>query len=280
MKQLNLLYVGGGSSVPNGQTVTPINDVEIWQKCAGLPATYTTLSDILNDHSVSLQLIANKNATDYLVRSTSFAASIVADESAMIFIGACNYASDTLLVNNTWFTAIDGSTYKDYVINASVPSMTSDTAPSGIASASHNSANAWRAFDGNPNGSTQWQGDVYVNSGQVANVDGYVQYAFPYSVCLKKVSVGFYLAYAGEQITNAKIEASNDGVTFNTIKTIGAIDSTSTGELGPWQDYTLVENTDKYTYFRLKGTWYHPSSAGVAYRPSLPGLQFYGRKDV
>ena len=75
MKQLNLYYLGGGGggSVPDGKTVTPINDVTIWQQCAGISnPTYTTLAEILADTGILQTLMSSNNAVDYLARSKAF----------------------------------------------------------------------------------------------------------------------------------------------------------------------------------------------------------------
>ena len=63
---------GGGGSVPDGKTVTPINDVEVWQQCAGLAVAYDTLSEVLSDSGYVRALMASDNAVDYMIRSTAW----------------------------------------------------------------------------------------------------------------------------------------------------------------------------------------------------------------
>ena len=77
MKQLNLYWIGGGeSSVPDGRTATPINDITLLQQCAGIAnPTYTTLAEIFADPGVLQAIISSENAVNYLVRSTEFAKS-------------------------------------------------------------------------------------------------------------------------------------------------------------------------------------------------------------
>jgi hypothetical protein len=65
-----------GPDVPDGKTVTPINDVVIWQQCAGLTSTYTTLDEVLADSCILSALMASNNAVDYMVRSTTWAVSM------------------------------------------------------------------------------------------------------------------------------------------------------------------------------------------------------------
>lgn len=98
--------------VPDGKTVTPINDVETWLSCAELQSTgYTTLQEVLADSSVLLAVIAADNAVDYLVRSTDFATDICANQNAIMAIDSSNYASDTLFADPTWHDALVASSY-------------------------------------------------------------------------------------------------------------------------------------------------------------------------
>lgn len=149
---------GGSPAIPNGKTVTPTDDVTIWQKCAGIAnPTYTTLAAILADSSVLAALISSNNAADYMARSTSFASTVCANSSAMTYIGADNYCADVLLTDSTWRTAICNSTYYTSVLNVTNPVMTSNTSPSGVASADslRSGCQAYNAFDSN--GNTVWE---------------------------------------------------------------------------------------------------------------------------
>ena len=115
MKQLNLYWLGGGgSSVPDGRTVTPINDVILLQQCAGISnPTYTKISEILTDTGILQTILSNQNAVNYLVRCKDF------------------------------------TTWKNYI-----PDMTSDTTPSGecFGSAYATEAYYYYAFDGETSG--------------------------------------------------------------------------------------------------------------------------------
>ena len=103
---------GGGSSIPEGATVTPVGDVYTWQRCAGIEnPQYTTLAEILADAATLAHVIASANATDYLVRSKTW-------------------------INN----------------ETKVPKMTSNTTPSGVVSSSATLSSSfieWYAFDRN-----------------------------------------------------------------------------------------------------------------------------------
>jgi hypothetical protein len=60
------------SSVPDGKTVTPTDDVSIWLQCGQRSENYTTLAQVLADSSCLSALMADNNAVDYLVRSKAF----------------------------------------------------------------------------------------------------------------------------------------------------------------------------------------------------------------
>jgi hypothetical protein len=65
------------SYVPNGSTVTPTDDIQIWLHCANIwDKAYTTLREVLADTSTLSALMASNNAVDYMVRSTTWAVSV------------------------------------------------------------------------------------------------------------------------------------------------------------------------------------------------------------
>jgi hypothetical protein len=119
--RMGLLLLGDSPSVPNGSTVTPINDVPTWLQCAGIPTTtYTTLAEVLADTSLLRILINSENAMDYLVRCKE------------------------------WIKQ-----------EALVPVMTSNTTPSGecFGSSVESGHDYYYAFDGNSN--TEWTSGNY-----------------------------------------------------------------------------------------------------------------------
>ena len=76
MKQLNWYQIFGKSNIPDGRTVLPTDDIQIWLHCANIwNKTYTTLAEVLADTDTLLALINSPNAVDYMVRSTTWAVS-------------------------------------------------------------------------------------------------------------------------------------------------------------------------------------------------------------
>ena len=140
------------STVPDGKTVTPTDVIATWLACGSRTEEYTTIGAVLADSTCLNALMASDNAVDYLVRSTTFASDITSDSGAMTAIGLNNYCANTLLGDSTWCEAICNSTYFESVLNVKVPTMTSNTTPSGVVSASSyigaNGGYPWKAFSG------------------------------------------------------------------------------------------------------------------------------------
>lgn len=411
MKQLNLYWLGGGggSSVPDGRTVTPINDVTLLQQCAGIAnPTYTSLSQILADTGILQAILSNQNAVNYLVRCKKFikksslipvmtsdstpsgqasasltnksqpaykafdgnaatywwaynpnsgsnaaiylyyrfdnpiavdsltytnansmscasfklqasedgsnytdlanvtsgisdatqtltvsvhstqeyryyriaftpkyysnmgyyyalaaevqfysAEGFCDSEDAMRYIGMNNYAADTLLVDSTWCAAICNSTYFERVLNVKVPVMTSDTTPSGIASANSISPYsggikyAYGVFDGNDGSYVPFYGS-----------NKYVQYTFPSEIkgaCailnIRNSFVGKVKAY----INNEWVDLT-ENITFSQLNTNIFI---------PFNQCTPLITTFRFNIV---------TNAEENYLVNT--LQFYGRKDI
>ena len=75
------------------------------------------MSALIADTDSLSSVIANHNAIDYLVRSTSFVSAVCGNAQAMSYIGGNNYASNTLLDNSSWRTGISNSSYYTSVLN-------------------------------------------------------------------------------------------------------------------------------------------------------------------
>ena len=186
------------SAIPDGSTVTPVNDIQTWLQCAGIfnKTTYTTLADVLADTTTLLALINSNNAVDYMVRSHAWCDDVCADATAMTYIGANDYAADTLLADDN---------------PGLVPTMTSATTPSGTVSASseHSSADykAWKAFDGN--NSTAW----YAATNTTTN--SWIEYDFGDAVTVNKVKVIPGYNASTIRLKNIKIEYSDDNNNWN-----------------------------------------------------------------
>jgi len=417
MKQLNLYWLGGGgSSVPDGNTVTPINDVTLLQQCAGIAnAPYTTLSEIFSDSGILRTIINSNNAINYLVRSTSFAKvqalvptmtdnthpsgictadasygsyqpyvvfdrdsstiwlgngstnksvtyqfpevqtvkrlalqtlvdtanvriknfkvqgsndgstytdigsfvyannhdlqyfdlnnetsylyyrllvvdsydsslmigiatiqyysntiaeGFVDNATAMSYIGLNNYASNTLLADSTWRSAICNSTYFESVLNVKVPIMTSNTTPRGTCISDLNENDIWKAFDGDI--STGYS-PTYMAA---TATEFYTGYIFTSSAKFYRADCDFQpqSTYYSPKISEVYLDAYiNDSWTREDTYT-NIVDNANNSR-------TSIFNGIETDRLRLSGTRAYYSANkywGIVTRK----LQFYGRKDV
>lgn len=259
------------SSVPDGRTVLPTDDVSIWLACGQRSEAYTTLSQVLADSTCLSALISDNNAMDYLVRSTTWASDVCGDSSAMSYIGLNNYASNTLLANSTWLDAICNSTYFESVLNVKVPVMTSNTTPSGQTFGSTSSqGEPYLAFD--DNSSTHW---VYSGNNVTAGVIGYyfVNPTKILKIYFKNTQTATWGAISPTQI---QLQGSND---YSTWEDIG---SPLANIPADYNAHTLIIPSSIYTqtyqYFRLVCSMrLQPNNY---YYVMFSTLQFYGRADI
>lgn len=252
--------------IPNGSTFTPTDDIQAWLHCASIfNKSYTTITQVLSDASTLQALISSTNAVDYMARSTTWANDVTADSSAMTYIGLNNYCANKLLANSTWLNAIGNSTYFENVLNVKVPTMTSDTTPSGVVSCSSiynpstHTWDAWKAFDSND--STRW----------IAAADGnsqYIQYQFISAVRVSKYSFTLNnLSNAQAHYDYIYFKASNDGTTWVILDTIAVSDLTNATV------NRAVNNSNEYTRYRIE---YGKASSGD---DGYVSIQFYGRAE-
>ena len=172
--------------IPNGATVTPTDDVQTWLHCANIwdKTNLTTIDDVIAATTTLNTLISDNNASDYLVRSTTWASDVCSNESAMTYIGLNDYCANTLLSNSTWYTAICNSSYSEKIIKALILPMTSNTGSDGsVASASSifpGDYYAYKAFDNNI--STFWLSNNNVP-------DAYITYEFNKDVTIYSIDL-------------------------------------------------------------------------------------------
>lgn len=191
MKQLNWYQIFGKSNIPDGRTVEPTDDIQIWLHCANIwDKAYTTLAEVLADTDTLSALIASNNAVDYMVRSVS-------------------WANDT-----------------------SVPTMTSNTTPSGevIFLAEHSDYKGYKAFDGN--NSSFW------NTGS-PTLPTWLGYDFQ----TKKRIESVYVQFASYNTSaTVKVQGSDDKITWNDESEETVVTSTTA---------TTIPADGYYRYHRL-----------------------------
>lgn len=259
-------------TIPEGSTVTPTDSVATLLSCAGIVDTsITTISELLADTTTLSAVINSNNAIDYLVRSTTFSTDITADSTAMSYIGLNNYASNTLLEDVTWCEAIAESAYYTSVLNTKVPTMTSDTTPSGTVIHSTNYQNyyGWYPF----NNASTITGITNGHFHYTTNPPQYVGYDFGKNIKVCKVEFKCGHAAGATTVTNTyKVQVSSDNSTWTdvpdssrTITTTNSVASNIT--MSSMQTVYCCEGA---RYVRL----YNTSTGAMGY------IQFYCREDV
>ena len=277
-KTIDLSYWGVQPTVifgdtPDGATVTPTDDVQTWLHCADIwDKSYTTVSEVIADTTSLNVLIANENANNYLVRSTSFATDLCSNETAMTYIGLNDYCANKLLADSTWCTAIcnakdsSGKDLFEKVLNVKVPAMISNTSPSGEVTC----GSEWSSDYSGLNVFNASQDDNWMCKDNVISDDAWVGYRFTKNVCVKKVYVKNCTIdlYKTDKFTvyGSKTEEWN-GVKLGEFN----IDNVT----GQERTVNLDNNDDEYLYYRI---YINPLLSTNNYmRCGLNTVQFYGR---
>ena len=254
---------------PDGATVTPTDDVQTWLHCANVwNKSYTTISEVVADTTTLNTLISDNNANDYLVRSTTWASDICNNESAMTYIGLNDYCANKLLADSTWCTAICNSAYFEKVLNVKVPTMTSNTAPSGEVTC----GSEWSSANAGLNVFNASQDDNWLCADNVTSDKAWVGYRFTKNVCVKKVYVKNCTVnyYTTDKFTVYGSKTENwNGVKlgeFNIDNVVG-------------QERTVnLDNNDKYLCYRI---YINPLlTIGNYMRCGLNTVQLYGREEA
>lgn len=252
--------------IPDGSTVTPTDDIQTWLNCANIwDKNYTTLAEVLADSTTLSALISDNNATDYLVRSTTWASGMCADSTAMTYIGLNNYCANKLLADATWRTAICNSAYFESVLNVKVPVMTSNTTPSGVVSSSNGSAGSYQLFNGTA---------ISTGYGATASAaNGWIQYQFPTAKHIYCADFTFYTPVT--ESGTVTFSGTNDGSPLNQLGTLGFTSASANTK----SRIVFSNNSTAYTSYRcgIPAT-NHPSAN--SYYAQAKALQFYGREDV
>lgn len=247
-------------TIPDGSTVTPTDDIQTWLACGGIfNKNYTTIGQVLADSTTLLALISDNNAVDYMVRSTTWASSVCANSTAMTDIGANDYCASTLLANSTWSTAIANSTYFESVLNVKVPTMTSNTTPSGeclVWDRYGTDFDPWHAFDNNE--STRAIGYNVSNGAAIG-------YNFNRQVKVVKVHIKAVVGNPGWEPGITYLQGSNDG---NTWVDLGNINIT---EYIFDRSFTVYNETS-YSKYRIQSR-----PGNTSHTLDICELQFYGR---
>lgn len=199
LEQMNAI-IGGQvtESIPDGAVVTPVNDITTWLKTGGISKqySYTTIEQVIADTTCTESLMNNENAMKYLARSTEFADTICSSETAMTYLGQSAYVDGTVLNSDIWLDKIGNSNRFDKIFYNLIPTMTSNTTPSGTVTASSvlsengTVCDAYQAFDNKIIG-------THKSSWIPADgaTDNWIQYTFNENVKVYKIEISMGGSY-------------------------------------------------------------------------------------
>ena len=185
----------------------------------------------------------------------------------MTYIGLNNYCANKLLADSTWFTAICNSTHFEKVLNVKVPTMTSNTSPSGqaIADSAYPDGEffyAYKAFDGDDN-------SCWCNA---RGNTGYIGYKFSKKVRVNKLClITNNDENAPYTIKDFDIYGSDNGTDWST--PIYSDTKNSSSPLS--KQYFNINNNKSYLYYKVQAKNTHNG----AYT-AIGTVQFYGREEA
>lgn len=229
--------------------------VQDWLEAGGITnKNYKTLSELLVDANSLSLLINSSNAVDYLVTAKAFIQGVCANSTAMNLIGLNDDCADILYNDTTWSGGLAGSENYASVLTTKVPTMTSNTTPSGVARASTEydaTYAAWKAFNGT------WASPGWNPS----DATGWVEYEFTQAVKIKRVD---YQGFDYRPSYRLMMQYSTDGVNYVDVSELPAPSANSQSKMT-----TLIATAPtKAKYWRVANV--NQSNQGF-------NFQFYGR---
>lgn len=201
----------------------------------------TTAEEVLYSPFWLKRLIANNQAFDYLCSNNTYLQYVFNSEEGMRSIAKSSYALNKVLKN--YYSSFINSSYLSAADQHAiqVPTMTGNTTPSGVVSASTEALPAYFAFDKKSDmGSSRsaWNATKYNN--------GYIQYKFDrpnriYKFTLENLSDG-----ATNYVTSFTLQGSNDGTNFSDIYsgTNGSGNNTK-------RSFLIPNLQNRYQYYRI-----------------------------
>lgn len=241
-----------------------------WLTAAGISASgYNSISDVFADEEVTRELMLKHASADYLVSAVTDQVDDIdvfcANDTAMKWIGLCDYVCDKLTAINGVEAKFMASQYWERYLKDHVPTMTSNSAPYGEAFGSTIADNGTPYYA--PFAGYLDEGNGHVWSSQSGKVSGeYVGYKYTNPTCVKSFELNNrVISYTTTSIKDFKLQASNDGTNYTDLGTYEKNDTDAS------QRFT-VNNDDYYLYYRI----YVLTNRGGS-NVSTPRIQFYGR---
>ena len=240
-----------------------------WLTAAGISASgYNSISDVFADEEVTRELMLKHASADYLVSAVTDDVDEIdvfcASDTAMKWIGLCDYVCDKLTAIQGVEAKFMASQYWERYLKDHVPTMTSNSAPYGTASAIdvlNSNTPAWKAFDGDE---TSYYHSL--DSGSTSSKEVWIEYEFTNPICVKKA---YSKTDNGRKFNTITIKGSNDGITW------APLGSDTNTDTRPNERNVLCSDTGYYK--KIRAYYSGLQVGGGSYCVSLYTLQFYGR---
>lgn len=246
-----------------------------WCTAAGIdPTLYDDLDELLADEVAVRRLFTKHASVDVLAGVQNQSADVekvINNDLCAKWINLSAYALDTLYANTIiagYMDTADLYFYGELAIMPQVPTMTSNTAPSGVASASSEyGANQapWKAFDGDDT-------TAYFSAATDTIANFYLGYDFASKVSVREIICKYTTTGDGGVYNGYAIEivGSNDKTTWTRIA-----DAALEGS-APVASKTLVSTShEAYKYYRLRLTSGDAPHVQGQHALMIYGLQFY-----
>ncbi len=241
------------------------DDWQTWLTKAGLnPSSYPNLDAVVSNQSIMQTLANSTNAVDYMIKCTGTIMGAVTNSViAMTEIGKSSYAMDKVIASEHWTKFILMNPNAIAGLDASnpitIPTMTSNTVPSGVCGASINNATAWKVFTALNTALYWWEGNgVFPQN---------IGYKYTTPCWIYKVRIIGNTNNDG--VKTVKIQGSDDGINYVDVSSnfVIPIDFTGTTKV-----LDKVYNK-RYLYYRV----YTIDGRGGAQAGTISHVDFYGK---
>lgn len=250
-----------------------------WVSRGGLdPDDYASLSAVFADEKATRRLMLVHASADYLIDCVTDNIDDIDDfcvnDTAMKWLGLCDYICDGLTAITGVKTKFLASTYWERYLKDHVPTMTSNNAPYGTATALSNLSGAqapYTTFDGV---TTSTSASYGAPAGNVKTAWWGYQFTNPINV--KKAKFIAWISSSSKTLNvTAKIVGSNDGTNWTDVSTEQPF--TINGQDLTPHEVLASDNADYYIYKRLVISSDDYLGVTGNYAFHLTMLQFYGR---
>lgn len=184
---------GGGGSAE-------MNDLSVWLSKGGVVGTYDNLAEVLADTDALALLMASEDAVKYMINCTDWIIPITSNSNACTALGANPDNASLVIDSQIWVDYIAKGGYADKIFAKKIPTMTSDTTPSGTCSAkdTYSGYPAYYAFDND---------ETTEVASSTSGTPWWVKYTFAEAITAKVFKI---VNRSSAYITQYKLQGTND----------------------------------------------------------------------